>query len=63
MDSGINLTSLSNGLDNRDTVGVSVLKKAMDMQKDTANQLIEAIPDLPKSSPTESKGNNIDVFA
>jgi hypothetical protein len=62
MDMSSTVSSLSSGLTQADQVGTSVLKKAMDIQKDTATQLIEAIPAMP-SAPTGSLGNNFDAFA
>jgi hypothetical protein len=62
MDISSTVSSLSSGLANTDKIGISVLKKAMDIQKDTATQLIEAIPPMP-SAPTGSLGNNFDAFA
>ena len=61
--SGIPTSAMATGLDQKDTVGVSVLKKAMDIEKQTATQLINAIPEAPKSSPVGSKGHNIDIYA
>ena len=61
--SGTGIAPLASGLENNDKVGVSVLKKAMDIEKDAATQLIEAIPEMPKSSPTGNKGMNVDIFA
>ncbi len=62
MDMSSTISSLSSGLTQADKVGTSVLKKAMDIQKDTATQLIESIPPMP-SAPTGSLGHNFDAFA
>ncbi|MFK5987195.1 MAG: YjfB family protein [Pseudomonadota bacterium] len=60
--SGVQTSSLASGLDQRDNVGVNVLKKAMDIEKQTAMQLIESIPSS-QSQPTGNLGNNLDVYA
>jgi len=60
--SGVQTAYLASGLDQRDTVGVKVLKKAMDIEKQTAMQLLEALPDIP-SQPSGNLGNNLDVYA
>jgi|SaaInl7_135m_RNA_FD_contig_21_936837_length_274_multi_2_in_0_out_0_1 hypothetical protein len=60
--SGVQTSAMATGLDQKDTVGVKVLKKAMDIEKQTAMQLIESIPQI-QSQPTGSLGNKLDVFA
>ncbi len=60
--SSVQTTALASGLDQRDVVGTRVLKKAMDIQKQTAMQLIESIPEV-QSQPTGSLGNSIDIYA
>ena len=60
--SGVQTAAMASGLDQRDTLGVSVLKKTMDIQKQTAMQLIESIPQV-QSQPTGNLGNSIDVYA
>ena len=44
-----------------DAVGIRVLKKAMDIQKQSALQLLQALPQLPSNPP--NLGQNIDVKA
>lgn len=46
-----------------DQVSALVLKKALDSQAQTAAQLIQALPEPPKPTPSGSLGNNIDVKA
>jgi hypothetical protein len=60
--SGVQTASLASGLDQKDTVGVKVLKKAMDIEKQTAMQLLEALPPV-QSQPTGNLGNKLDVYA
>jgi len=60
--SGVQTAAMATGLDQKDTVGVKVLKKAMDIEKQSAMQLIEAIPQV-KSQPTGNLGNKLDVYA
>jgi len=55
--SGTQLTSSVNTTTSTDT-SVAVLKKAMDIQKQTAMQLIEAIPTPP---PSDTVGQNINI--
>ncbi len=57
--SGVQTQALATGLDVNSNVGTSVLKKAMDIQQQTAAQLIEAIPETP--APVGNKGNNINI--
>ncbi len=50
----------STASNNADTaIGAEVTKKALDIQTQTATQLIDAIPQVPDGN----KGNNIDVKA
>ena len=44
-----------------DAVGIRVLKKAMDIQEQSALQLLQALPQLPSNPP--NLGQNIDVKA
>ncbi|MFZ1705048.1 MAG: YjfB family protein [Saprospiraceae bacterium] len=53
---------MTSGLDQSDAVALTVLKKSMDIQKQTAMQLIEALPPV-QSQPTGNLGRNIDVHA
>jgi len=57
--SGVQTASMAASLQQNDKAGVSVLKKAMDIEKQTAMQLIESIP----KAPTDNLGNNIDIKA
>jgi len=59
---GVQTASLASGLDQKDTVGIKVLKKAMDIEKQTAMQLLEALPPV-QSQPTGNLGNKLDVYA
>lgn len=45
-----------------DAIGVSVLKKALDIQSSVALSLLDAIPQQPASNPP-NLGNSIDVRA
>ena len=45
-----------------DAVAILVLKKAMDIQAQSAMQLIQALPQLPASNPP-NLGNGVDTFA
>lgn len=48
----------------QDAVAISMLKKSMDIEKQTAMQLIEAIPSAPATpAPTSNLGHNIDIKA
>ncbi len=42
-----------------DAVGITVLKKALDMQAQTASQLLEALPTAPSNPP--HLGNSVDL--
>lgn len=44
-----------------DAVGTLVLKKAMDIQAQSAMQLIAALPDVPNNPP--NLGNSVDIKA
>ena len=54
--SGVQTASIASSIGQNDVVGVAVLKKAMDIQEQTATQLIQSIPELP-----DNLGQNIDV--
>ena len=54
--SGVQTASIASGVGQNDAIGIAVLKKAMDIQEQTATQLIQSIPELP-----DKLGNNIDV--
>lgn len=56
--SGVQTTAIANGVGHNDQAGIKVLKKAMDIQEQTATQLIESIPKLP-----DNLGQNINVKA
>ena len=60
--SGVQVAAMASDLDQRNTVAVAVLKKSMDIQKQTSMQLIEAIPPV-QSQPTGTLGTNINVHA
>jgi hypothetical protein len=45
----------------RDTAGMMVLKKAIDIQAQNAMQLLQALPQLPSNPP--NLGNSVDVKA
>ena len=64
MDIG-NIASMSSALSqarNSDAVGLSVLKKAMDIEAQTAAQLLQALPQPVASNPP-SLGSRVDIFA
>ena len=44
-----------------DAVGIQVLKKAMDIQAQSALQLLQGLPQAPNNPP--NLGNNVDVKA
>ena len=54
--SGVQTASIASSVGQNDTIGISVLKKAMDIQQQSAMQLIQSIPQLP-----DNLGKNIDV--
>lgn len=54
------VSSVSSSSDN---AGISVLKKALDNQTQTAAQLVNSLPQPTKPTPIGGLGNNIDVKA
>ena len=54
--SGVQTASIASTIGQNDAVGIAVLKKAMDIQQQSAVQLIQSIPELP-----DNLGKNIDV--
>ena len=54
--SGVQTQAIATSVGQNDTVGITVLKKAMDIQKQSALQLIQSIPELP-----DNLGNNVNV--
>ena len=54
--SGVQTAAIATNVGQNDTLGVTVLKKAMDIQEQSAVQLIESIPKLP-----DNLGQNINV--
>lgn len=54
--SGVQTSAIAANVGQNDPTGISVLKKAMDIQKESAMQLIESIP-----APSGNTGHNIDV--
>ena len=54
--SGVQTASIASSVGQNDAVGITVLKKAMDIQEQSAIQLIQSIPELP-----DNLGKNIDV--
>lgn len=54
--SGVETASLAANVSQNDRVAISVLKKALDIQEQSALQLIESIP-----QPTANSGNNVNV--
>lgn len=57
------LASSTAAMKTGDTVGVSVLKKAMDMQKSNAMALIQALPPIPAPNLPAHLGQNINTTA
>lgn len=47
---------------NGDAVAITVLKKAMDIQEQTAMQLIAALPQM-ASGTTATQGNAVNIYA
>lgn len=45
-----------------DAIGIAVLRKALDLQAQTATQLIEALPQVAASNPP-NLGNTVNTFA
>ena len=54
--SGVQTASIASSVGQNDTVGITVLKKAMDIQEQSAIQLIQSIPELP-----DNLGQNVNV--
>ncbi len=54
--SGVQTTAIASSVGQNDVAGIAVLKKAMDIQEQTAIQLIESIPKLP-----DNVGNTINI--
>ncbi|NOQ80857.1 MAG: putative motility protein [Gammaproteobacteria bacterium] len=54
--SGVQTTAIASNVGQNDPVGIAVLKKAMDIQEQTAMQLIQSIPELPNNL-----GQNVNV--
>lgn len=54
--SGVQTAAIASSVGQNDAVGVAVLKKAMDIQEQTAVQLIQSISELP-----DNLGQNINV--
>lgn len=44
-------------------VGILVLKKVLDMQTQSAMQLIASLPELPQHNNPPNLGNGVDTFA
>lgn len=57
-----NISSALSQAKTGDAVGIAVLKKAMDLQAQTASQLIEALPQAGASNPP-NLGNGVNTFA
>lgn len=53
---GVQTQAIASSVGQNDPVGVTVLKKAMDIQEQSALQLIQSIPELP-----DNLGNNVNV--
>jgi len=56
--SGVQTAAMATSVGQNDQAGMKVLKKAMDIQEQSAMQLIESIPKLP-----DNLGQNINVKA
>ncbi len=54
--SGVQTAAIAANVGQNDPAGIAVLKKAMDIQEQTAMQLIQAIPELP-----DNLGQNINI--
>ncbi|MCU7836006.1 MAG: YjfB family protein [gamma proteobacterium symbiont of Taylorina sp.] len=54
--SGVQTAAIASSVGQNDSVGIAVLKKAMDIQEQSAVQLIQSIPELP-----DNLGQNINV--
>ncbi|HSG21817.1 MAG TPA: YjfB family protein [Azonexus sp.] len=57
------LSSALSQANTSDAVSTLVLKKAMDIQAQSATQLLAALPPIPSSSNPPNLGNSIDVKA
>lgn len=60
------IASLSSGLasaQNNTAVGIAVLKKMLDIQEQSAMQLIAALPQPQSASNPPNLGNGVDTFA
>lgn len=54
--SGVQTAAIASSIGQNDAVGITVLKKAMDIQEQAAVQLIQSIAELP-----DNLGQNINV--
>ena len=54
--SGVQTAAIASNVGQNDAAGIAVLKKAMDIQEQSALQLIESIP-----TPSANVGQNINV--
>jgi len=54
--SGVQTQAIATSVGQNDTVGITMLKKAMDIQEQSAMQLIQSIPELP-----DNLGKNVNV--
>ena len=54
--SGVQTQAIASSVGQNDPVGINVLKKAMDIQEQSAMQLIQSIPELPNNL-----GQNVNV--
>ena len=54
--SGVQTASIASNVGQNDAIGIAVLKKAMDIQEQSAVQLIQSIPELP-----DNLGQNINI--
>ena len=54
--SGVQTAAIASNVGQNDAAGIAVLKKAMDIQEQTAMQLIESIP-----QPAGNTGQNINI--
>jgi hypothetical protein len=53
--SGISTNAMVNNVGgSKDGVGIAMLKKSMDMQQQSASQLINSIPEAPKATSSEN---------
>lgn len=58
-----NMSSILNQAKTGDAVGIAVLKKAIDMQAQSASQLIQALPQPAAAGTTQTLGNGVNTFA